>query len=291
MMSDRPSPHQWAFKLSHVLNTVLGHDHFPINVGDIAKEYSAQICPEAPITLVSGKSLPGFEGGLFKAPPGKKEGWGIFYNSDIRSQGRINFTLAHELGHYLQHRNQYPEGISCGEQDFYRWESEYGQVEHQANQFAANLLMPLDDYRKEISPNVKIDTLMIDHITERYGVSLLAALLRWIEYTEQRAVLVVSRDDFILWARSSKSALKSGAFFRTANVPPVAIPVHSIAANKKNINEDTARAGKCLKEGIWFNEPCNEFTIFSEQYDFVISLIQLPKTPENTYDRIRIQRH
>jgi len=30
-----------------------------------------------------------------------------------------------------------------------RWDSEYGQVEHQANLFAANFLMPLDDFRAE----------------------------------------------------------------------------------------------------------------------------------------------
>lgn len=44
----------------------------------------------------------------------------------------------------------YPNGFRCGDQDVVRWDSQYGQIEHQANVFAANLLMPLDDYRRQI---------------------------------------------------------------------------------------------------------------------------------------------
>src|SRR6266571_3775794 len=55
------------------------------------------------------------------APP-RAKGWGIFYNSAISSEGRINFTLGHEFGHYLIHRLAYPDGIRCGEQDVVRWD-------------------------------------------------------------------------------------------------------------------------------------------------------------------------
>src|SRR5581483_377096 len=82
----------------------------------------------------------------------------------------------------------------CGEQDVVRWDSEYGQVEHQANVFAANFLMPLDDFRRQIAPNAKVDLDMISHCADRYRVSLIAATLRWLSYTQKRAVLVVSRD-------------------------------------------------------------------------------------------------
>lgn len=50
-------------------------------------------------------------------------------------------------------------------------------------------------------------------------MSLIAAVLRWLSYTEKLAVLVVSRDGFILWARSTTAALKTGAFFRTSAGP------------------------------------------------------------------------
>jgi hypothetical protein len=195
------SPERWAFEITHVLNAVLGADHFPIDVPAVAREYTAQKFPNEPITRIVGDDLPGFDGALLKAPAGKR-GWGIFYNSRIRSEGRINFTLGHEFGHYLLHRLLYPDGIRCGEQAVVGWDSEYGQVEHQANVFAANLLMPLDDFRRQIAPASKIDLDLISHCSDRYRVSLIAAILRWLSYTDKRAVLVVSRDGYILWARS-----------------------------------------------------------------------------------------
>src|SRR5207245_2631654 len=119
---------------------------------------------------------------------------GIFCNNAIASKGRVNFTVAHEFGHYLMHRAKNPNGLRCGQQDVGRWDSEYGQIEYQANVFAANLLMPLDGYRRQIDARSKVDIDMLAHCAERYRVSLIAAVLRWLEYTERRAVLVVSRD-------------------------------------------------------------------------------------------------
>lgn len=219
MTNEKMTPHKWAYKLTRILNAYAGLEHFPVNVRDIAKNFSHHQYPEDPISKIKGASLPGFEGGLFKAPADKR-GWGIFYNNSITSKGRINFTLAHEFGHYLLHRLAYPDGIECGEQDLVRWDSKYAKIEQEANVFAANLLMPLDDYRKQISASTKIVLEMIAHCADRYKVSLIAATLRWIEYTERRAVIVISRDGFILWARSSTSAWKSGIFLGLQIVLP-----------------------------------------------------------------------
>ncbi|WOH52969.1 MULTISPECIES: ImmA/IrrE family metallo-endopeptidase [unclassified Bradyrhizobium] len=279
-MTDAFSPERWAFEITHVLNTVLGAEHFPINVTAVAQEYSVQKFPHDPISRIVGGSLPGFDGALYKAPAGRK-GWGIFYNNRIRSTGRINFTLGHEFGHYLLHRLAYPEGIRCGEQDFVQWDSTYGQIEHQANVFAANLLMPLDDFRRLVPPSSKIDLDVISHCSDRYQVSLIAATLRWLAYTEKRAVLVVSRDGYILWARSSASALKSGAFFRTS-AGPIEIPATSLAAQRLTAEK---HATKEHELGVWFPEPVTEMTVLSEQYDFAISLLLLSNDPPPFIER------
>jgi hypothetical protein len=291
-MSGTWGPERWAIDLSLMLNTVFGADRFPVDVPLLAKEYTAQKYPDDPVSLVIGRALPGFDGALFRAPTGKK-GWGIFYNSSISSPGRVNFTLAHEFGHYLMHRVAHPDGIRCGEQDVVRWDSEYGQIEHQANVFSSNLLMPLDDFRRQIAARQKVDLDMISHCAERYRVSLIAAALRWLQYTTQRAVLVVSRDGFILWSRASDRALKSGAFFRTSG-PPVAIPASSLAARQDMLVD--GRAGVDLPAGVWFPEDVREMTIVAEQYDFAITLLLLadrdhfapvafePEEPD-TYDR------
>jgi IrrE N-terminal-like domain len=197
---------------------------------------------------------------------------GYFFNSGISSQGRVNFTLAHEFGHYLMHRLAHPNGIKCGDQDVVRWDSEYGQIEHQANVFAAWLLMPLDDFRRQIDPRAKVDLDMIAHCADRYRVSLIAAVLRWLEFTDKRAVLVVSRDGFIMWARSSQPALKTGAFFRTS-AAPIEIPPSSLAARQDRLID--GRVGIEIPAGVWLREPVREMTVFADQYDFAISLLLL----------------
>ncbi len=292
-MTKELSPKRWANEISVILNAVCKEDRFPVKVRQLALDYSRQRYSDDPITDVLGGSLPGFEGALFPAADGKK-GWGIVYNSAISSHGRINFTLAHEFGHYLLHRLKYPDGIQCGEQDMVAWDSEYKQIESQANDFAATLLMPLDDYRRQIEARAMPDLDVLSRCAERYDVSLLAAILRWLQYTERRSVLLVSRDGFILWARSSKQALKTGAFFRTANLPPVAIPASALAAQRHMVE---GRKGLVAHdEGIWFKEPCKEMVLFSDQYDFAISLLHLGDAPsrfeldeepvEDTYDRM-----
>ncbi len=276
MTTDNTTPQKWAYQLTHILNAYSSdRERFPVDVKSIAKDFSHHKYPDDPITMIKGDSLPRFDGGLYKAPAGEK-GWGIIFNNSMKSDGRINFTLAHEFGHYLLHRFDHPDGIECGEQDLVRWDSAYGQIEHEANEFAANLLMPLDDYRQQIDAKTKIDLDMIGHCADRYGVSLIAATLRWIAYTGRRAVIVVSRDGFILWARSSKPAFRSGIFFKTSNRPPIPVPENSLAAGL--VTNENQRQGVKLPAGVWFDENCEEMVIFSELYNFTISVLQLENT-------------
>jgi hypothetical protein len=284
------SPERWAIDITTVLNAGLGPEHFPVRVIEVAQQYTAQRFPGDAITLAQGAKLPGFDGALYPAPPGKK-GWGIIYNNALTSPGRINFTLAHEFGHYLLHRLAHPKGIECSAEAVARWDSPYGQLEQQANTFAANLLMPRDDFRRQIEPRDRVDLDVISHCADRYRVSLIAAILRWLGYTDRRAVLVVSRDGFILWSRASDMALKTGAFFRTS-AGPVEIPTASLAATGSRLVD--GRTGVEHGPGVWFHEPVREMTIFSEQYDFIVTLLLLedrdryiPIEPaeEDTYDR------
>jgi hypothetical protein len=268
-------PTRWATDISVVLNTVYGPDRFPVSVAEIAVDLSKQWFPNDPLSVVQGENLPGFDGALFAAPVGKK-GWGIFYNNGITSKGRINFTLAHEFGHYLIHRHAFPNGMQCSQQDVVRWDSEYGKVERDANTFAAYLLMPLDDYRRQIDSRSIATIELLSHCANRYEVSLIAATLRWLTYTERRAVLVVSREGFILWARSSKAAFKSGVYIKTSQ-SVVPLPDKSVAAHPEAFA--SARLGVDHPPGIWFPEPCQEMSIASENYDFTLSLLQL--SPES----------
>ncbi len=286
-------PQRAANDITLVLRAA-GVAEFPVDVRTVAAEISKAKHPDAPIVVIKGDDIPGFEGALSPAPPGKK-GWGIFYNSAISSRGRINFTLGHEFGHYLLHRKAYPQGFQCSTEDMASWESEYGQREHEANEFAATLLMPLDDFRVQIDSSERPDFDELGTCADRYDVSLIAATLRWLRYTSRRAMLVVSREGFILWARSSQSALKSGLYYRTRNTPPIAVPNKSLAANTQPI-EGSMRSCE-LEDDVWFKQPCTEHVLLSEQYDFTLSLLhfsdadfwyeQLEESVENAANRMR----
>ena len=292
-MTKELSPERWATDLTVILNATHKADRFPVKVKQLALDFSQQRFRDDPITDVLDDSLPGFEGALHPAQNGKK-GWGIIYNNAISSSGRINFTIAHELGHYLLHRLRYPEGLQCTEEDMAIWGSNYKQIESQANSFAANLLMPLDDFRKQIAPRMKPDLEMIGVCASRYQTSLTASILRWLQYTERRSILVVSKDGFILWARSSGPAFKTGAFFKTVGRSPIPVPSKSLAAQRE-VAEKNNRVLE-IDTGIWLKEPCEEMVLFADQYNFTISLLHLDeatsdfesneKNEPDAYDKI-----
>jgi hypothetical protein len=273
-VTENLSPQRWANALTLLLNSVHGAsaERFPVRVPELAKEYSLSRFPDDPVSLIKGDSLPTFDGALYKAPPGKK-GWGIIYNSAITSPGRVNFTIAHEFGHYLLHRLAYPHGLECGQQDILRWDNTYRQIEAQANEFAAYLLMPLDDFRRQINSRAKPTLDDLSACAQRYDVSLIAAVSRWLLYTDRRSVLVVSREGFILWARSSDRAFRTGVYFKTAGQPPIPVPVRSLAAQPGLM--DKSKGQLAHDAGVWFAEPCEEIALTSDRYDFTISLLHL----------------
>ena len=132
--------------------------------------------------------------------------------------------------------------------------------------------MPIDDFRRQVSGQ-KVDLDLLGHCADRYGVSLTAATLKWLEFTDRRAVLVAAREGFILWARSSEPAFKSGFYFRTRGLV-VPVPDGSVAARAFGTTE--LRAPVELPAGVWFpNSPVTEMTIASDRFDMTLSLLML----------------
>lgn len=267
----------WAIRLSQIIK--IAHDihglaRFPVKVSEIARDFTTNVYPGAAITAVDGRPLSkNFEGALIAKPGGSGE-WGIFYNSAISSPGRINFTLAHELGHYLLHRQLSGDPIYCARRDLWTWDSAYGRMEAEANEFASFLLMPLDDFREQTDGLRQPSVADFERVKDRYAVSLTAAILKWLGTTSKRAMIVISRDGFIDWSRSSEPLLKSGVYFR-AKQETTPLPDASLAALQDTSTE--AVTGKMLRQGIWaVEEPVYESVLFSEYHDMAISLLVYP---------------
>lgn len=275
-MSLPTTPKGWAIRLTQILSAVQGSHglpRFPVDVASLAQDFSRQVFPDAPISMVGGLNLSkGVEGMLMPRPDGSGE-WGIIYNESIRSAGRRNFTLAHELGHYLLHRQAHPGGLQCTNRNMADWDEARNRIEAEANTFASYLLMPLDDFRAQIRGRA-IDIDVMTELAERYAVSLTAAILKWMTITEKRAMIVVGKEGFIDWAWSSEPLLKSGVYYRARQVV-TELPAASLAAQE--VDWDTGRYGTRHAPGVWpGNEPVHEMTVFSPSNEMTISLLLYP---------------
>lgn len=274
-MSDALTPQKAAIRLNNIVEAVsqqLRLDRFPVDVSQLAKESANIFRWNDPITEIKAADIQKFEGALFANDA--KSAWMLLYNSRITSSGRVRFTQAHELGHYILHR-QLKDEFQCTDADMRNWDKQ--NIEAQADVFASYLLMPLDDYRKQLTTEVDLDVL--GHCADRYGVSLTAAILKWLEHTDENAVLVVSRDGFIDWSKASARAMKAGAFFKTRN-NTIPVPDASVASNTDIIHD---RHGIETPARIWFPHAhqsmvLREMKLHSEQYNCVFTILKLPRS-------------
>lgn len=275
-MANVLTPSTAAYKFTHILNAFSlahGTPRFPVDVVTLAKDAADQNQWTDPITEVQAADLRNFEGALF--PADEKRRWLLLYNSKLTSPGRIRFTQAHELGHYMLHRLQKDE-FSCSTDDVNNRGQDEADMEFQADAFAANLLMPLDDFRVQMDGAADLNTL--GACASRYGTSLTATVLRWLKYTDKKAVLVVHRDGFMDWSFSSTPAARCGAFYKTRQQLNE-IPSQSMAANETVPHE---RTGVEVAARTWFpHAPSDlsiqEMKITAAEYDAVMTLLVLPR--------------
>ncbi|RPE15473.1 ImmA/IrrE family metallo-endopeptidase [Burkholderia pseudomallei] len=287
-------PKAAANQISSMLNAVLGVDRFPVKVDELALEYSRQCFADSPIDKVVGEDMDDFEGML--AANKARSKWLIVYNSAVRSEGRKRFTVAHEFAHYLLHRHQ-QDRFECGTDDIETGDNNGRDIEAEADVFASTLLMPLDDFRRQVGGQpVSFD--LLGHCADRYGVSLTAAALRWTEIAPKRVVVVASRDDHMLWAKSNDAAFKSGAYFATRS-NTIELPRQALAHSDNGWSAGDQQTGRAQH---WFphepaSMPVTEMTRVAGQYDYTLTLLSLPdaewqrprlddeEAEEDTFDR------
>lgn len=272
MPSEPITPSKAAIRLTHLLDAALGEwTRFPIDVGELAKAVGSELRLGEHITDVKAANLDTFEGGLFQIERGR---WALLYNEDLASQGRIRFTQAHELGHFLVHRALQTE-FHCSQAEVAGWEAQRRQMEAEADEFASTLLMPVKQFRACIAGQ-PIDLNALSDASTKFGVSLTSASLRWIRSTEDSAVLVLSRDGFIDWSVSSDKAFKNGAYFKTRG-RVVPLPDGSLASDAET---ESSRSGELMPLKTWFENAhpdavVREMKLQCDNYGYTLSLLHL----------------
>ena len=101
----------------------------------------------------------------------------IYVNASIEHhEGRYTFTIAHEIGHHILHKDLYDELISDRSQILCREEKKKPLIEKQADRFAASLMMPrrmlMDEVEKYGKPMPRTlgDALRLaNHLNQKCG--------------------------------------------------------------------------------------------------------------------------
>lgn len=267
------TPATAAFLLTHWLDALAttGIPRFPVDVISIAKGVGRQLGWTDEIVEIVADDIPTFEGGVFSIEPRR---WAVVYNKSISSEGRIRFTLAHELGHFMLHLGTQGQ-FECSQEAVLLKGTREKEIEVEADAFASQLLMPLPQFRA-LTSGMNVDFEVLSSASAHFGVSLTSACLRWIRATAESAVLVLSRDGFIDWAVSSDQARKNGAFFRYRQ-QTVELPSGSIAADPLIAS---CRAGEVVALGVWFEYAhaaarVREMKLACDNYDYTLTLLIL----------------
>jgi hypothetical protein len=141
----------------------------------------------------------GFDGALVRA-----EGLAcgaIAVRQSIREIGRKNFTIAHEIGHYILPGHDTCAAV-CAPSDIGNWSDTTQEREHQADEFAAELLLPAS-YAQSIFKSTSPSLDVIQKVAEASAASLSATAWRYCDLISERCAVVWSRQRRVSWYKPS----------------------------------------------------------------------------------------
>lgn len=155
------------------------------------------LCDEDSLECVdSALAHPGYTAMLYRSAEGAG---GLIALQPGQDGGRRRFSIAHELGHYHIPRHKHVQGY-CADRDMRARSTDAKREEWEANDFAAELLMPRrlfsEDARKldvSVASAVKLAA------ADFYDVSVMAATWRIVQVTREPAAMVVSSDGRVEW--------------------------------------------------------------------------------------------
>jgi len=196
-MEKKTDPKKEAIRLTKLWQQY-GPNTYPLDLDELVN--GAILTSDFSDTLsIDRQRFDSFEGSLVRTNGTRK--WTILLNSQVRNGRRRRFTFAHELGHFMCHR-ELRNKFEDSEETLNDFRDE---IENEANVFASWLLMPANLIRSEFG-SVKWKTESLREIGNRFECSLQASALRFVRLSPKPIAFVVSRDGMILWAAKSESA-------------------------------------------------------------------------------------
>ena len=169
-------------------------DALPICPFKIAETYDIVVEPK-------GSTTPGVSGCLIRYG----DTFGIQYADHIDSQGFINFTVAHELGHYFI--PGHPEALINGKNGMHKSKSGFISddiYEKQADNFAKELLMPEHLFKTAMNqPETGLKA--IEALAKICNTSLTATAIRYCLFSDDPVTIIMSEGKKVHWCFMSES--------------------------------------------------------------------------------------
>jgi Zn-dependent peptidase ImmA (M78 family) len=198
----------------------------------------------------------------------------IRVKEDIPEPGRKRFAIAHDVGHWLLHKNV-SQVLTCTSEDMVaKYKSSPPEIE--ANYFAAELLMP----EKLFAPRIRRPSLSIQLLKDLaadFQTTLTATAIRYMELSDDYCAVVISENGRIRWWRGSEGFeelcwIEAGSPLLPDTVAGGIFNGEATHSGSQRVNasawlENTSK----LEDDSLFEE-----TFPLERYGQVISLLRLP---------------
>jgi hypothetical protein len=219
-----------------------GFESLPVDPKKIASASKIELMAFKP-------EKPGISGFLMRAG----EDFGIGYSTAIHNEGFMNFTIAHELGHYFLSGHVegvigYGGGIHYSESGFVSNDT----YEREADSFAAELLMPQPFFKSALQ-QVGAGFPAIQALADAGQTSIVATAIRFAKLADDPVAVILTSGSQIEWCFVSPELRKCRGVFPLGKRS--ILPTISTTAK---FNADTAgvergeQAEGCCSLSHWF---------------------------------------
>lgn len=204
----------------------------------------------------------------------------IKVNSSIQYPGRKRFTIAHEIGHLVMHKD-YPIHSDSKSLDWFDSalkNLQSGRQELEANEFASELLMPAELFRcevrfKKFTPN------LLRHLADRFQTSITSVAFKCLEMNVHPICLFFISDGAVRYWKKSES-------FRHWIVDRNKMPPHEYSVAMEYIQAgydpvySKEESQQEISKSTWFearngdeDDTFFEYCIPTKQYKTILSVV------------------
>ncbi len=197
----------------------------------------------------------------------------ITVSKSITYEPRIRFILAHELGHFEMHSSEI-KVFDDNDVTLNEWFKK-GSQETEANQFAAEYLMPTNLFKSKCTSTI-FNPSKIFELSAFFKTSLIATAIRYADLNIYPVCIYYCVDNIVKWFHPATDFPYWSRDLARLNVPTGSVAAEFFADGTIYESDDIQEvlAHEWLDDKTINNEMyINEFCFTSEQYNSALSII------------------